>query len=226
MHVNYKQELISLIANRSDILYTFLIRFVPLLINRLCNCTFFPWVYPPKIANKKTTMIKIKKAKVADVEVLALLGRLTWAESHGPYISDKSDLAKYLDENFSVGRTKQNMSDPKQLYYIIYTDDLPVGYAKLIVQEGNELLIPDNTCKLERIYILNDFIPLKIGKQLLAHVEAQAKALQLGTMWLTVYIKNKRAIRFYERNEFINVGVLNFLVSGKTYENIVFSKKL
>ena len=61
---------------------------------------------------------------------------------------------------------------------------------------------------------------------MLAFVEAQAKALQLDTMWLTVYIKNKRAIRFYEKNEFKNVGVLNFIVSGKAYENIVFSKQI
>ncbi len=171
-------------------------------------------------------MIKIKIATKADTEVLALLGRLTWAESHGQYIEDKNDVLKYLNENFSVFKTKQNISNPKQLFYIIYADDLPVGYAKLVVNASNENITSQNSCQLERIFILNDFIPLKIGQQLLTFVEEQAKKMQLDTMWLTVYIKNNRAIRFYEKNEFKNVGELNFTVNGRGYENIVFSKKI
>ncbi|WP_299116663.1 N-acetyltransferase [uncultured Winogradskyella sp.] len=171
-------------------------------------------------------MIKTKIATEADTEVLALLGRLTWAESHGHYIEDKNDVLKYLDENFSVLKTKQNVSSPKQLFYIIYADDLPVGYAKVVLNVSNENIVSQNSCQLERIFILNDFIPLKIGQKLLTFVEGQVKKLKLDTMWLTVYIKNKRAIRFYEKNEFKNIGELNFLVSGKAYENIVFSKNL
>ncbi|GAA3607746.1 GNAT family N-acetyltransferase [Flavivirga amylovorans] len=171
-------------------------------------------------------MIKIQIAKEADIAILALLGRLTWAESHGHYIDDKNNLLEYLNSNFSISKTKQEINNPKNLFYIIYVDDLPVGYAKLVVNVINENVASQNNCRLERIFIQNEFIPLKIGQQLLTFVEEKAKALQLDTMWLTVYIKNKRAIRFYERNEFINVGELNFLVNGKEYENIVFSKNI
>ncbi len=171
-------------------------------------------------------MVKIKIAKEADTEVLALLGRVTWAESHGHYIDDKNSLLKYLDENFSVSKTKQEINKSKNLFYIIYVDDLPVGYAKLVMNEKQESVASQNNCRLERIFIQNEFIPLKIGQQLLTFVEEKAKALQLDTMWLSVYIKNKRAIRFYERNKFKNVGELNFIVNEKVYENIVFSKKI
>lgn len=171
-------------------------------------------------------MIKIKKVSIVDTEVLALLGRITWSESHGHYVEDKNDVLKYLNDNFSVSKTAQNINNPNQMFYIIYADDLPVGYAKLVVNASNESITSQNNCQLERIFILNDFIPLKIGQQLLTFVEEQAKKLQLDTMWLTVYIKNKRAIRFYERNDFINAGEKKFLVNGKEYENIVFSKKI
>ena len=171
-------------------------------------------------------MIKIQKAKDIDKEVLALLGRTTWAESHGQYISDKNDIPKYLEENFSISKTDQNIKDPNILYFIIYVDDLPVGYVKLVVNAAQEHIASENKVQLERIFILNDFIPLKIGQQLLTYVEEQAKALQIETMWLSVYIKNHRAIRFYEKNGYKNVGDLNFTVNGKSYKNIVFSKKL
>lgn len=171
-------------------------------------------------------MIEIKQTKETDTEVLALLGRLTWAESHGQYIDDKNNLSKYLDENFSVSKTNQGINNPKLLFYIVYSDDLPVGYAKLAVNAKQENIVSQNNVQLERMFILNDFIPLKIGQQLLTYVEEQAKALQLDTMWLSVYVKNNRAIRFYEKNDYKNVGELNFTVSGQSYVNIVFSKVL
>lgn len=171
-------------------------------------------------------MIKIKIAAEADTDVLALLARQTWAESHGHFIEDKNDLLKYLNENFSISKTKQDIDNPKNLFYIIYADDLPAGYAKLVLNTTQESVASQNNCQLERIFILNDFIPLKIGQQLLTFLEEKAKELQLDAMWLSVYIKNYRAIRFYERNEFKNVGALNFVVNGKEYENIVFSKKI
>ena len=171
-------------------------------------------------------MIKIKLAKAKDIEVLALLGRVTWAESHGHFIDDKNNLLKYLNKNFSITKTKQDINNPKNLFYIVYTDGLPVGYAKLVVNAVQESVASQNNCRLERIFIQNEFIPLKIGQQLLTFVEEKAKALQLDTMWLSVYIKNNRAIRFYERNKFKNVGDLNFLVNGKSYKNIIFSKNI
>ncbi len=171
-------------------------------------------------------MIEIKKTNENDTEILALLGRMTWAESHGQYIADKNDIPQYLNENFSISKTRQHLNNPNIHYYIIYVDGLPVGYVKLVVNASQEHVASQNKVQLERIFILNDFIPLKIGQQLLEHVEEQARALQLDTMWLSVYIKNNRAIRFYEKNNFKNVGELNFTVSGKSYENIVFSKAL
>ncbi len=171
-------------------------------------------------------MIKIKQTNDTDTEVLALLGRMTSAESHGQYIEDKNDIPKYLDENFSMAKTSQNMSNPSIHYYLVYSDNLPVGYVKLINNAAQKHVNSKNTIQLERIFILKDFIPLKVGQQLLTYVEERAKALNFDTMWLSVYIKNNRAIRFYEKNDFKNVGDLNFKVNGKSYENIVFSKSL
>ena len=171
-------------------------------------------------------MIKIKIAKEADTVILVDLGKTTYVESHGQFIKNENDLIKYVDNAFSASKTKQDLNNPKHLFFIIYVDDLPVGYAKLVLNAEHESVASQNNCRLERIYILNEFIPLKVGQQLLTFVEEKVKALGLGTMWLSVYIKNKRAIRFYERNEFKNVGELNFLVNGQAYENIVFSKTI
>lgn len=171
-------------------------------------------------------MIKITIAKESAAEVLALLGRITYRESHGHFIEDKNDLLNYCNEAFSVAKTKQELNKPNNLFYLVYVNELPVGYAKLVLNATHESVASQNNCCLERIYLLNEFIPLKIGQQLLNFLEAKAKELQLDMMWLSVYLKNYRAIKFYQKNKFKNVGTLNFSVNGKTYENIVYAKKL
>lgn len=171
-------------------------------------------------------MIKIRIATEADTTVLALLGRITYVESHGDFIDDKNDLSRYCDQAFSVEKTKQDLNNPKHLFYIMYLHDLPIGYTKLVLNAVHKSVHSQNNCRLERIYILDEFIPLKIGQQFLTFMIKKAKELQLDTMWLSVYVKNNRAIRFYQKNEFKNVGNLNFLVNGKEYENFVLSKKI
>jgi len=171
-------------------------------------------------------MITIKKADVSKVEVLALLGRITYVESHGHFINDKNDLSKYVNQSFSIARTEKDFLDANNHFYIIYHNNLPIGYAKLVLNTSFDNMASVYSCKLDRIYILNDFIHMKLGKQLLTFVESKVRELSIEKIWLSVYIKNERAIRFYKKNNFEIIGELNFLVSQTEYKNIVFSKKL
>ncbi len=171
-------------------------------------------------------MIRIQLANEADTEMLALLGRITYLESHGHFIDNKTDLTAYVNKAFSVATTRKDLNNPTNIFYILFLNDLPIGFTKLVLNVAHESVVSNNNCRLERIYILNEFIPLKLGQQLLHFCIKKAQELQLDTMWLSVYIKNNRAIRFYEKNEFKAVGELNFEVNGTQYENTVFSKKL
>ncbi|WP_223033629.1 GNAT family N-acetyltransferase [Hanstruepera marina] len=172
------------------------------------------------------TKITINKAQVKDVNVLALLGTVTYTESHGHFIDNKKDLMRYNESAFSVSQIENEMIDPKNIFFIISKDDLPIGYAKLVLNSTNKNVDSQNSCQLERIYILNEFIPLKIGQRFLTFLEEKAKELKLDTIWLSVYGKNIRAIRFYERNNYKEVGKSTFLVNDKEYENKVFLKEV
>ena len=170
--------------------------------------------------------IKIVLATVEHTEILALLGRTTYIESHGHFIEEKTDLNQYVNKTFQVSRIEQEIQDPMNIYLLIYVDALPVGYSKLIMQNSYEKARSNNSCRLDKIYILNEFIPLKLGLQLLKATEEKARSLQVDEIWLSVYIKNQRAIRFYQKNAYKSVGEIDFLVNGTNYENYVFSKKL
>ena len=174
----------------------------------------------------QTDTIKIKQGTVKDLETLALLGRVTFRESHGGYIEDKTNLNAYLDKAFSVETTKKELEDSNNVYFILYRNQLPVGYVKLVLNAPSEFIENQNCCRLERIYVLDEFITHKFGLELFKKTVAKAKELQFDVMWLTVYIKNTRAINFYEKNGFEKVGSISFKISKQGYENPILAKKL
>lgn len=168
----------------------------------------------------------IRLANPQDTAMLALLGRITFKESHGHYVEDKTNLQAYLDKAFSVATTKEELENTDNIYYILYRGDFPVGYAKLIQHATIEFVASKNSCRLERIYILDEFVNHKYGSELFKVVLEKAQELNFDVMWLSVYIKNTRAIHFYERNQFENVGSISFQVGKKGYENPILAKQL
>lgn len=170
--------------------------------------------------------MNFKIATVSDAEIISLLGRVTYTESHGHFIEDQKDLLAYCSDAFSVNKIRNDLQNKSNLFYIVYVDELPVGYSKIVLNTSFEKKIFNHDCRLERIYILNHFISLKIGQPFLNFIIKEVKKNNATSIWLSVYIKNDRAISFYIKNDFKKIGNLNFLVNQKVYDNFVLSKKI
>ena len=171
-------------------------------------------------------MVTIRIATPDDYETLALLGRLTFKESHGDYIQDKTNLQAYLNTAFSIAKTKQDLQNERIVYLMLFENNFPVGYSKFIIDESIAFVKSSKPFRLERIYILDDFLSKKYGHQLLKVTEHEAKVLGCQHLWLSVYIKNTRALKFYKNNGFTTVGRISFQISKQGYENPILAKTL
>ncbi len=164
-------------------------------------------------------MIEIRSATKNDISTLALLGRITFTESHGHFIENKEDLLTYNDKAFSLETLETCLQTPNNLFYIMYRKGFPIGYAKIVLNATSKHVTSEKSCRLERIYILQEFIPLKLGQHLFDFTLKKIVALRHNYIWLTVNIHNARAINFYKKNDFIEIGTLDFVVADKGYEN-------
>ena len=171
-------------------------------------------------------MIKIRRAIASDAIHIALLGRITYTESHGDYIENKEDLLEFYNEYYSVSRIRKELNDDENLFWIVFSDELPIGFAKISLNMMNPNSTEINSCKLKRLYVLNDFIGHKIGSQLQEIILEKAIELKFKTIWLTAYYKNTKGIRFYHKYGFKETGKINFFVGKTNYENLVMVKNL
>ncbi|TAI48818.1 GNAT family N-acetyltransferase [Flagellimonas allohymeniacidonis] len=171
-------------------------------------------------------MEEIRLANKEDASSIALLGRITFTETFGNLFTDREGLKNYLDTTFSVDKIEQSLQKENNAYWIALVDRLPVGYAKLKLHSPSDFVPSEKAGQLQKIYVLKDFLSMKIGKRLQDVLLKKAKASGCELIWLSVYKGNQRAIRFYEKNNFKTVGEHQFNIGKDTFEFMAMAKRL
>ena len=157
-------------------------------------------------------MTSIIRATERDAELLSDLGRQTFIESHG-HSAPKEDIDNYVNKNYTGVVFQEELGAAENIYHIIYYEDQPVGFSKIILNYPIENIDIKNVTKLERIYILKDFYHLKLGLQLLNFIIEVSKSNKQEGMWLYVWTENERAFNFYKKNGFKIIGRHDFKIS-------------
>jgi len=169
---------------------------------------------------------EIRLATTEDAIHIALLGRITFTETFGHFFKDPTDLLTYYRKTFSVEKIRTGLQNPQNVFFIAFVNELPVGYAKLKKDSQTEFLNNEHTCQLQKIYVLKDFLSIKIGFQLQNMLLEKATALQFKTIWLSVLESNERAVNFYKKSQFKQIGTHDFQIGKENFEFIAMAKKL
>lgn len=173
-----------------------------------------------------TNRMEIRLANNSDAECIALLGRITFTETFGHLFRDHNDLLEYYQRTFSVEKIKKGLKTPNNFFWLALVDDLPVGYAKLKLNVKTVFSSSENTCQLQKIYVLRDFQYMKIGLELQNRMLDKAKEKGFEEIWLSVLHTNDRAIGFYKKSGFQNIGNHYFQIGKENFEFMVMSKSL
>lgn len=157
-------------------------------------------------------MISILQADVRDAAILADIGRQTFLESHG-HSASPADIETYLAATYTPTQFKEDLANPSHIYYKIFHHDRLAGYSKMVLHAQHSTIVMNPVAKLERLYVLKAFYPMKLGLPLLTHnINISKQHQQLG-MWLFVWKENHRAVQFYLNNNFVVVGSHDFSIS-------------
>jgi ribosomal protein S18 acetylase RimI-like enzyme len=171
-------------------------------------------------------MIAIREANTNDVDTIIALGKTTFTESHSEFVQNDDAVKKFCDTAFNQEKISKDLSDKNIIFWIAFFDDIPVGFAKVILNKTNDFINHDKVCQLDKIYILNGFLGKQLGKQLHSAIIEKVTRLQFDCIWLVTYIYNYKAIEFYKKNQYQQIGFYDFIVGEKGYKNHVLSKKL
>ena len=168
--------------------------------------------------------IIIRKAIPSDSLRLSVLYKQVYIQTYGNE-GVSNEYANFITKQFAVEKIEITINSyPGNIHVAEYKGNL-VGVAEI---EFDKQCPVDNIIapELNKLYILEWFCGMGIGQKLLEAAEETVRSKGINEIWLWVYLFNRRAISFYEKQQYQWIGNAFFQMEFNKYENKVMLKKL
>jgi diamine N-acetyltransferase len=139
-----------------------------------------------------STSIHIRAADVNDIATIRDIANITWPVAYGSYIS-KEQLDYMLDMMYSDNSLLDQINKGHQ-FYIAEQHNSPIGFASVSKEK-------DNSCKLNKLYVLPTAQKTGAGKALLQQSIDYAISHAASCLYLQVN-KQNNAQHFYSKYGF------------------------
>ena len=158
-----------------------------------------------------------------DAAALAQLGRASFTETFG-HLYTPENLAAFL-ETHSESNWRSELADARFAVRIGEAGGRAAGYAK-IGPPSLPFEVRGPTVELRQFYILKPWHGSGAAAELMDWVLDEARRRGAGALYLSVFVDNPRARRFYERYGFEAVGRYDFMVGSHADEDIIMRRQL
>ncbi len=170
-------------------------------------------------------MITIRIASVTDADALCNLSRETFYKK---WLSTNTeqDLQSYMNEFFSKERIQEELGDDEVIYLVCEKENKLIAYSKLNRYKSEGDLHSLRPFEIQRMYVLEEFIGIGIGKSLMKKALEIAKAENFEVVWLGVWENNIPAINFYKSFGFEFYSSHKFVLGEDITTDLLMKKVL
>jgi ribosomal protein S18 acetylase RimI-like enzyme len=169
--------------------------------------------------------MNIRYGTLDDADMLSELGARTFYDT---FAKDNTpeNMDAHLRRSFSPEIQASELSQPDVIFLIVELENFPVGYAQLILSSTDEAIQGARPLEIRRIYSSHEYIGKGIGKELMQAAINEARQQDCDCIWLGVWEKNQRAIDFYKKWGFREVGTHIFSVGDDPQNDFVMELDL
>ncbi len=167
--------------------------------------------------------IAIRQGVAADADLLARLGAKTFAESFAAH-NTPENMAAYLSVSFGPEIQARELADPTVVFLIAEIDGLPAGFVKLQASLPEACVTGPRPYELVRIYSTVECIGKGAGSALMRASLREAARRGYETVWLGVWEHNTRAIAFYRKWGFVEVGTHVFYLGEDAQTDLIMQR--
>lgn len=167
----------------------------------------------------------IRPATLSDAAALADLGRRTFTDA---FAADNTaeDLAAFLDAAYSPAIQERELQDASLTYLVAERHGELVAFALLRTGKESEHVTDPTALEVQRFYVDRSCHGTGLAQTLMASCVADAAGRGAKSLWLGVFEKNARAIRFYQSQGFAEIGKQIFVVGSDPQQDLVLSRPI
>jgi len=167
--------------------------------------------------------INYREATAVDAPALDHLFQSIFCDTFA-HLYRPEDLDAFLS-GFTSAVWEEQLQDPAYAFRIAETDGVAVGFAKLGPMRLSIEAEP-SARMLYQLYVTADCHGSGVAQSLMDWTLEESRSRGASALYLTVFIENHRARRFYDRYGFEPVGPYKFMVGSQADEDIIMKKLL
>lgn len=169
--------------------------------------------------------LRIRRATSADAPLISTLGAQTFVASFGAQ-NTQENIAKHIQKAYGDGVQRRELADPTITYLIAEMDGRIAGYACVKAGDAPASVTGPLPIEVLRFYVVTDFHGTGVAQALMDACAVDARERGGRTLWLGVWDQNPRAIRFYTKWGFEDVGGQIFMLGDDPQQDRVLSRSL
>lgn len=169
--------------------------------------------------------VVIRRATDADADRLAEFARRTFVETFGAD-NTAEDMALHAAKSFGADIQLREIRDGGMVTFLAELGPTMAGFAQVRPGRSPACVTGDAPVELLRFYVDRPFHGHGIAQALMRAVERVARQLGGRTLWLGVWERNPRAIAFYAKCGFVDVGEHAFIVGTEEQTDRVMARAL
>ena len=173
----------------------------------------------------RMSTIQIRPATLHDAAPLATLATTVFSSTYGAMIPPDT-LQKHLEEQLSIDALKVDLSHSSSHYLAASHNKTVIGFSKLSPTYQPSTLRSTNSIEMVKLYVANAYHGFGVGAKLMKRSLSEARELGYESIWLCVWQENERAIAFYRKWGFEQVGTMEILVGDVVFDDLVLEKRL
>lgn len=166
-----------------------------------------------------------KQCTMEDLDILQAFSRQRFFETFADR-NTPENMAAYLGKAFAPEKIRAELSDTNASFYFLYWDGELAGYLKLNEAPAQTDIHDEQALEIERIYVSREFQGEGLGRYLMDKAISTAIQRKKKYIWLGVWEKNEKALRFYKRNGFYQIGIHSFVVGDDEQTDYIMRKDL
>ena len=170
-------------------------------------------------------LVQIRRAAPADAAPLAELAARIFAETFSDG-TDPDDMAAHLAKSYGERQQSEEIADPAMVTLVAETGGLLVGFAQVRRGPAPDCVTGEAPVEIARFYVDRAWQGTGLAHRLMSAALDAARDLGGRTLWLGVWEKNGRAIAFYGKHGFRDVGSHDFWVGSDRQTDRVMAAPL
>jgi len=161
----------------------------------------------------------------ADVDALSEFSRRTYYETFA-HMNTAENMEAYLTASFDKEKLRKELQNPDSSFYFLYAGWVLSGYLKVNEAPAQTDINDEQSLEIERLYVAKESQSSGLGRELMRRALDIAYARKKSYVWLGVWEKNEKAILFYEKNGFYQIGTHSFIMGEEEQTDFIMRRDL